>query len=64
MIVFEITIYIILNMETLTIETLPKEELILYQELFSVFDKEDNGTMPTQQFPMFVRGLGHCPTQR
>lgn len=37
----------IIFMESVSIENLPKEELILYQELFSVFDKEDNGTMPT-----------------
>ena len=49
-------------METATIETISKEELIHYQELFSVFDKDDSGTIPTTQFPIFVRGLGHCPT--
>ena len=50
-------------METLTLEDLSKEELIHYQELFSVFDKDDSGTIPTAQFPIFVRGLGHCPTE-
>jgi calmodulin len=37
--------------------------LIYYQELFSIFDKEDKGTIPTTQFPIFIRGLGHCPTE-
>ena len=50
-------------MEVATIETISKEELIHYQELFSVFDKDDTGTIPTPQFPIFVRGLGHCPTE-
>ena len=45
------------------LQSLNKEELAHYQELFSIFDKEDNGTMPTSQFTLFVRGLGHCPTQ-
>ena len=47
----------------MTLEQLSKEELIHYQELFSIFDKEDTGTIPTSQFPIFVRGLGHCPTE-
>ena len=50
-------------METATLENMSKEELIHYQELFSVFDKDDSGTIPTVQFPLFVRGLGHCPTE-
>lgn len=45
------------------VEALSKEELVYYQELFSVFDKEDKGTIPTSQFAMFMRGLGHCPTE-
>ncbi len=49
--------------EPRTLESLSREELIHYQELFSIFDKEDNGTIPTPQFPVFVRGLGHCPTE-
>ena len=50
-------------MEATALESLRKEELIHYQELFSVFDKDDSGTIPTDQFPIFVRGLGHCPTE-
>ena len=50
-------------METVTIENISKEELIHYQELFSIFDKDDSGTIPTEQFSIFVRGLGHCPTE-
>jgi Ca2+-binding EF-hand superfamily protein len=50
-------------MESTTIESLSKEELIHYQEVFSIFDKEDSGCIPTSQFPIFVRGLGHCPTE-
>lgn len=50
-------------METNALENLSKEELIYYQELFSIFDKEDTGCIPTTQFPTFVRGLGHCPTE-
>ncbi len=50
-------------MEATSLESLSKEELIHYQELFSIFDKEDTGTIPTSQFPIFVRGLGHCPTE-
>ena len=46
-----------------SLESLSKEELIYYQELFSIFDKEDKGTIPTSQFPTFLRGLGHCPTE-
>ena len=47
----------------ISLEELSKEELIHYQELFSVFDKDDSGTIPTSQFSIFVRGLGHCPTE-
>lgn len=50
-------------MESPSLEALSKEELIYYQELFSIFDKEDSGTIPTTQFPTFIRGLGHCPTE-
>jgi calmodulin len=50
-------------MEATTLENLSKDELIHYQELFSIFDKEDSGHIPTTQFPIFVRGLGHCPTE-
>lgn len=50
-------------METSALENLSKEELIHYQELFSIFDKDDSGQIPTSQFPIFVRGLGHCPTE-
>lgn len=50
-------------METPTLESLTKEELIYYQEIFSIFDKEDTGCIPTSHFPTFVRGLGHCPTE-
>jgi len=50
-------------METATLENLSKEELIHYQELFSVLDKDDSGTIPTAQFPLYIRGLGHCPTE-
>lgn len=50
-------------MEAVTLESLSKEELIHYQELFSIFDKEDTGCIPTSQFPIFIRGLGHCPTE-
>jgi Ca2+-binding EF-hand superfamily protein len=50
-------------MEVASLDSLSKEELIYYQELFSIFDKEDRGTIPTTQFPTFVRGLGHCPTE-
>jgi Ca2+-binding EF-hand superfamily protein len=50
-------------MENKSLDTLSKEELIYYQELFSVFDKEDKGTIPTSQIPIFIRGLGHCPTE-
>lgn len=52
-----------LKMEAVTLESLSKEELIHYQELFSIFDKEDTGCIPTSQFPIFIRGLGHCPTE-
>lgn len=40
------------------------EELNTYQELFSFFDKEDSGTIPITSVGMFVRGLGHCPTEK
>ena len=50
-------------METATLEHLEKEELIVYQELFSVFDKEDLGRISLKDFPDFLRGLGHCPTE-
>ena len=50
-------------MEATALENLSKDELIHYQELFSIFDKEDSGHIPTSQFPIFVRGLGHCPTE-
>lgn len=50
-------------MENASLEALSREELVYYQELFSVFDKEDKGTIPTSQFAIFMRGLGHCPTE-
>ena len=34
-------------MESADLEHLNKEELIHYQELFSIFDKDDSGTIPT-----------------
>jgi Ca2+-binding EF-hand superfamily protein len=52
-----------MNQEGTSLDHLSKEELIHYQELFSVFDKDDSGTIPTAQFPTFVCGLGHCPTE-
>lgn len=45
------------------IEKLSKEELITYEELFSFFDKEDAGFMPIKDVELFIRGLGHCPTE-
>ena len=39
------------------------EELIVNQELFSFFDKEDQGTIPLSSVAMYMRGLGHCPTE-
>lgn len=50
-------------MESTSLEALSKEELVYYQEIFSIFDKEDKGTIPTSQFAIFMRGLGHCPTE-
>lgn len=50
-------------MESGSLEGLSREELVYYQELFSIFDKEDKGTIPTSQFAIFMRGLGHCPTE-
>lgn len=35
---------------------------MVYQELFSFFDKEDNGEIPIRDVSLYMRGLGHCPT--
>lgn len=40
-----------------------QSELATYQEMFSLFDKLDDGTMSTNDVPLFIRGLGHCPTE-
>jgi len=45
------------------LQYLTQDELVTYQEMFSIFDKEDTGTMPTSEVPIFIRGLGHCPTE-
>jgi Ca2+-binding EF-hand superfamily protein len=45
------------------LQYLDQTELVTYQEMFSLFDKEDTGTMFIEEVPLFIRGLGHCPTE-
>ena len=45
------------------LQYLDQNDLITYQEMFSLFDKEDTGLINTNQIPLFIRGLGHCPTE-
>lgn len=44
-------------------ESIPITEMSTYQELFSFFDKEDTGSIPITSVPMYIRGLGYCPTE-
>lgn len=46
-----------------TLSSIAPSELNTYQELFSFFDKDDSGTIPLSSVGMFIRGLGHCPTE-
>ena len=55
-------VYIEMENEASKDEIIP-EELIVNQELFSFFDKEDQGTIPLSSVAMYMRGLGHCPTE-
>jgi Ca2+-binding EF-hand superfamily protein len=45
------------------LQYLDQTELVTYQEMFSLFDKEDTGVMLIKDVPLFIRGLGHCPTE-
>lgn len=44
-------------------EQVPSADLNTYQELFSFFDKEDTGAIPLSSVPLYIRGLGFCPTE-
>ena len=50
-------------MENYSPENIDGSEMATFQELFSVFDKKDTGKIPIKDFPVFLRGLGHCPTE-
>ena len=36
---------------------------MIYEELFSFFDKFDSGEIPIANVSLYMRGLGHCPTE-
>jgi Ca2+-binding EF-hand superfamily protein len=46
-----------------TLATLPASQLNIYHELFSLFDKDDSGTIPQTSVGLFCRGMGHCPSE-
>ena len=46
-----------------SLENVNKENLMIYEELFTFFDKEDSGEIPINKVPLYMRGLGHCPTE-
>lgn len=44
------------------LDKVSKENLMIYEELFTFFDKFDSGSIPIANVSLYMRGLGHCPT--